>query len=172
MKKDQAKEKRQKESFLTGMANRAREAMGLGRVLVTEPRAFPGALGKVFKRSVRTLWQARGGGLYACGFVVTFIWLEITTLFEEIASSTSLAGFFSEQFFELILRFTIESLQNTIGAFLWPVYLIQLSPVWGGAILGALYLAFPRYIKEPLTRWLFHDDEQTTAENANQDQPQ
>ena len=167
MQKGQAK--REKESFLTGMVNRLRETADLGRVLVTEPRAFPGALGRVFKRSVRTLWNARGGGLYACGFVVTFIWLEIASLFDEIASSTSLASFFSEQLFEVIVRFTIESLQNTIGAFIWPVYLIALSPVWGAAMLGVLYFAFPRYIKEPLTRWLFHDDDQAETESPDGD---
>ncbi|HZD53261.1 MAG TPA: hypothetical protein VE175_09445 [Woeseiaceae bacterium] len=28
-------------------------------------------------------------------------------------------------------------------------------------ILASLYFVFPRYIKEPLTRWLIDDDEQS-----------
>jgi hypothetical protein len=160
MRKNRKKPKREKESFLAGMENRLRETVSLGRVLATEPRAFPGALGRVFKRFVRTLWNARGGGLYACGFVVTFLWLEARTLIDEIASSSSVGAFFSEQLFELLFRFTVESLQNTVSAFIWPAWVLAVSPIWGAAVLGALYLVFPRYIKEPLTRWLFHDDDE------------
>lgn len=127
-------------------------------MLVTEPRAFPGALGKVAKRFVCTLWDARGGGLYACGFVLTFIWLEIRSLFTEIVSISGVGSFFGEQLFQLLFRFTVESLQNTIGAFIWPVYLLEWSPAWGGATLAALYFIFPRFFKEPLERWLFNDD--------------
>lgn len=141
--------------------------MGLGRVLVSEPRAFPGALGKVAKRSVRTLWDARGGGLYACGFVLTFIWLEIRSLFDEIVASSGVGSFFGEQIFQLFFRFTIESLQNTILAFIWPVYIIEWSPLWGGVALAVLYLVFSRFIKEPLEGWLFHDDEEPPAEKPS-----
>lgn len=158
------KRKAEKVSFLEGMQNRVRETLGLGRVLVTEPRAFPGALGKVAKRSVRTLWDARGGGLYACGFVLTLIWLELTTLFGEIVSSGGIVEFFSEQVLEFLFRFTIDSFQNTIYAFLWPVYVIRISPIWGGAMLALLYVVFSRFIKDPLEDWLFHDDETPTDE--------
>ncbi len=163
MQDERKKPKRKKEPFLRRMRNRLRETANLGRLLVTEPRAFPGELGRALKRFVRTLWHARGGGLYACGFVVTFLWLEATTVVDEVTSATSLGAFVSEQLFEFLLRFTIQSLQNTIGAFLWPVYVLQMSPVWGGAILGALYILFPRYIKEPLTQWLFKGDDETDA---------
>lgn len=159
MRDKRKKQKRKKEPFLTGMRNRFLETVNLGRLLVAQPRAFPGELGRIFKRFLRTLWSARGGGLYACGFVVTFLWLEATTVVDEVASATSLGSFVSEQLFEFLFRFTIQSLQNTIGAFLWPVYVLQLSPVWGGATLGALYFLFPRYLKEPLTKWLFDGDD-------------
>jgi hypothetical protein len=159
MSEEQPKAKRQKESFLAGMAKRLREMANLGNVLATEPRAFPGALGRVLKRFIRTVWNARGGGLYACGFVVTFLWLETTTLIGELVSSGSLASFLSDQLIEFLLRFTVQSLTNTVLAFIWPVYFIQLSPIWGGLALAALFILFPLYIKEPLTRWLFHDEE-------------
>ena len=51
--------------------------VGLGKTLVNEPKSFPGELWALVKRTLRALWNARGGGLYACGYVVTFAWLEI-----------------------------------------------------------------------------------------------
>lgn len=171
MRDNQGKTERKKQSFLAGMESRLRETANLGQVLATEPRAFPGALGRVLKRFVRTVWNARGGGLYACGFVVTFLWLEATTLVGELVSSGSLAAFFSEQLFEFIFRFTIQSLTNTVTAFLWPFLVIQVSPVWGPAALGVLYLLFPRYLKEPLTQWLFHDDEQAQPDEPENGAP-
>lgn len=137
--------------------------MSLGRVLVNEPRAFPGALGKVAKRSVRTLWDARGGGLYACGFVLTFIGLEIRSLFDGIVSSSGAGAFFGEQLFQIFFRFTIDSLQNTMLAFLWPAFAIEWSPMWGGAMLAVLYVVFPRFIKKRVESWLFHDDDTPPA---------
>ncbi len=171
MRKRQRKEKPPKESFLEGLGNRLRETANLGHVLATEPRAFPGAAGRVLKRFVRTVWNARGGGLYACGFVVTLLWLETTTLIGEVASSTSLASFVTDQVLEFIFRFTVQSLLNTLFAFIWPVWLIGMSPLWGGLLLAALYFAFPRYINGPLTEWLFRDDEEprpAEAEDASQ----
>ena len=174
MREDKPKTGRRKETFVEGLKNRLRETANLGHVLVTEPRAFPAAFGRVLKRFVRTVWNARGGGLYACGFVVTFLWLEATTLIGELVSSTSLASFFTDQLFEFIFRFTVQSLQNTIAAFIWPVWLIQLSPLWGGLLLAALYFVFPRYLKEPLTKWLFRDDEdrELAAEEAAPGEPE
>ena len=158
MSEDPQKAERKKETFVEGLENRLRETANLGHVLVTEPRAFPHAFGRVLKRFARTVWNARGGGLYACGFVVTFLWLEATTLIGELVSSTSLASFFTDQLFEFIFRFTVQSLQNTVAAFIWPLWVIEMSPLWGGLLLAALYFAFPRYIKEPLSEWLFRDD--------------
>ena len=106
----------------------------------------------------RKVWKARGGGLYACGFVLTFIYLEVTMLIGEIMAATGVVDFFTEQLLGLPLRFVRESLQNMIAAFIWPVPLIEFSPPWGVVILGAIYLLFTYLIKEPLEKWLFHDD--------------
>lgn len=156
--------KPKKETFLEGMENRLREAAGLGRVLVQEPRAFPGAAQRTFKRFVRGLWEARGGGMYACGFVVTFLWLEAATLVNEVATSGSFASFLSEEIRDFILRFTVQSLENTILAFIWPAWFIMQSPILGAASLAALWLVFPRFIKPTVTRWLFDDDEEGARE--------
>ena len=110
------------------------------------------------KRAFRAVWSARGGGLYACGFVLTFLWLEITTFFSEVAAANSVGEFVSEQLFEFVIRFTVQSIQNTVSAFIWPVAIIQWSPAWGGLILGGMYFVFAKFVKHRLEGWLFDGD--------------
>ncbi len=110
------------------------------------------------KRAFRAVWAARGGGLYACGFVLTFLWLEVTTFFSEVAAANSVGEFVTEQLFEFVIRFTVQSIQNTVAAFMWPLAIIQWSPAWGGLILGGMYVVFPRFIKPRLEGWLFDDE--------------
>jgi hypothetical protein len=107
------------------------------------------------------MWKARGGGLYACGFILTFVYLEASMLIREIMAATGFVSFVTEQLAEIPFRFFGESLRNLISAFLWPVPLVQLSPPLGLAILAALYLLFTYLIKARLERWLFHDEEQS-----------
>lgn len=141
------------------MANRGRELKALGHILVNEPRSFPPELLKLTRRSLRTVWDARGGGLYACGFVVTFIYLEIRMFFTEIIDADSVSGFISEQAFELVFKYIGESFQNTISAFMWPIRIIEINPAWGGAVLGIMFYLFPKYLKKPLESWLFGADD-------------
>lgn len=149
---------RKKRSFGEGIRSRLHEAVGLGKLLVNDPKSFPGELWLVLRRFLRTLWNARGGGLYACGYVVTFVWLEIRTIGGELIASESALAFVTEQFVETLFRLISESFVNSILAFVWPAFLLQWSPLWGVILLAALYFAFPRYIKPPITRWLFDDD--------------
>ena len=167
------KNKKKKDSFVVRMKKRGREFKSLGQVLVNEPRAFPRALLNVIRRSLRTLWDARGGGCYAFGFVVTFIWLEIRMFVDDIFEATGIGDFFSEQLLEMLFRYIGESFQNTIKAFIWPVYIIEISPTWGVGFLVAFYFIFTRLIKKPLEAWLFHDDDAdcSTVSNSTQDKP-
>jgi hypothetical protein len=155
-----AKSKAKKPSFLTRMANRGKEFKSLGQLLVNKPREFPGAFLQVIRRSVRTIWDARGGGFYACGFVLTFIWLEITMFIEDIAEATGIADFFGEQLLEMLFRYLGESFVNTIRAFAWPVYIIQISPPWGLTAFVLMAVLFKNFLKEPIEQWLFHEDDQ------------
>ena len=141
------------------MKRRGREFSSLGKTLAKEPKAFPGALLDFFRRSFRTVWDARGGGLYAIGYVLTFLWLEITMFVGEVMASESIGGFFGEQLFEMLFRFLGESLQNMIAALIWPVYVIQIAPPWGAIAFGAAYLGFDKLFKKPIEAWLFRDDE-------------
>lgn len=153
-----AKPKKKKRSFLSRMAERGREARKLGLILKDEPRSFPGEVLKLIRRLIRTVWDARGGGLYACGFVTTFVYLEIKMFFVDILEAESVGAFFAEQATEIVFKYLGESIQNTISAFMWPVYFIEIKPPWGIGILAGLYLVFPRFIKGPLERWLFDEE--------------
>ncbi|MEX1265826.1 MAG: hypothetical protein WEA08_02815 [Woeseia sp.] len=158
-----ARPKVKKPSFIARMKNRGRETVSLGRTLKDEPRAFPGQLLRVLKRSFHTVWNARGGGLYACGFVITFIWLEIRTVIAEFAAAEGIGTFLTGQLFEILIRVTVQSIQNTVMAFLWPVWVIERFEYFGIAALVVLYFLFPRLIKEPLNRWLFDDGDAPAA---------
>lgn len=146
------------------MANRGREAKALGKVLADEPRSFPSELLKLIRRSLRTVWDARGGGLYACGFLVTFVFLEIQMFVLDIVTADSIGGYFSGQVSELLFKYIGQSFQNTISAFMWPFYIIEIDPIWGGGILAAMFVLFPKFLKKPLERWLFDDAEEDRPE--------
>jgi hypothetical protein len=156
-----ADEERQpdKPSYIKKLGNRAKVVGSLSETLVREPKAFPKKTAHAMRPWFRKVWKARGGGLYACGFVVTFVYLEVTMLVGEILSSNGVVEFFTEQLLEIVFRFVGESLRNMIQAFIWPVEIITYSPPWGIAMLAAMYLFFTYLIKEPLEQWLFHDEE-------------
>ncbi|MBT8083727.1 MAG: hypothetical protein KJN72_00780 [Woeseia sp.] len=153
------KKRKPKEPFVARIKRRGRETYALGNTLVHNPRAFPAQAGGLLKRSFRTMWDARGGGFYACGFVLTFIWLEVSTLVDEISASDGVISFFTEQFFEFLFRFSVQSIGNTVQAFIWPLLIIErLGPV---SIIPMLvvYFLFSRLLKDPLSNWLFADSD-------------
>ena len=156
-----ADEKRQpdKPSYIKKLGNRAKVVGSLSETLVKEPKAFPKKTAHAMRPWFRKVWKARGGGLYACGFVLTFVYLEASMVIGEIMAATGFVDFFTEQLVELPFRFLGESLRNLISAFLWPVPLVEFSPPWGIAILAAMYLLFTYLIKEPLEQWLFSDED-------------
>ncbi len=93
--------------------------------------------------------------MYACGFVITFVYLEIKMLVVDIFEAESVGAFFSEQATEIVFKYLGESIQNTISAFIWPVHIIQFKSPWGIGILIVMYLVFANFIKAPLEQWLF-----------------
>jgi hypothetical protein len=148
-----------KPSFATRLGDRARTVGSLSETLVKDPRAFPKQTAHAVRPWFRKVWKARGGGLYAFGFVLTFLYLETSMLIREIMAATGFVAFFTEQMAGLPFRFLGESFRNLIAAFLWPLALLEFSPPLGLAILAAIYLLFTYLIKEPLEKWLFHDEE-------------
>jgi hypothetical protein len=158
--------KSKKQPFTTRIRNQVTEIASLGSLLVNEPKAFPGALLQVFKRGFRNVWHARGGGLYACGFLVTFVWLELSMFFGEIQEAESFGGFFSGQLIEFLLRFSLLSLLNTMNALIWPFHIISMSPLWGGLAIGGMYVLFAKFAKAQLEQWLFGDTLELDDVNA------
>ena len=122
-----------------------------------------------FRRWFARVWKVRGGGFYACGFAITFIWLEIRTITSEFVESSSIGAFISEQLVEFVFRFAIDSLINTLYSFIWPVYFIQLAPPFGLIALGVAYLVFATYLKKPITGWLFPDGEPTEPSESDKE---
>jgi len=105
-----------------------------------------------FRDWFRKIWKVRGGGLYACGFAVTFLVFEISSLREDIAQ---IGGIFNGELIAFVINFLIDSLMNTIKAFAWPVYVVQMAPPFGAIALGLAFVGFTKYLKPPITRWLF-----------------
>ena len=115
------------------------------------------------------MWKVRGGGLYAVGYAVDFIYLEVRAIIEEIASASGIVDFFTNQLIEFLFRFLSESLMNMIMAFMWPVYLVQAWEPYGAILLGLMFVLFPYVLKKPIERWLFGDEgapQKTNQESA------
>ena len=123
---------------------------------VVEPRRLPKKARGVFRRWARKVWKVRGGGLYAVGYALTFLVLEIRMIFSEV--SDGVGDFFTNQLLELPFRFIGESLANFIKALAWPVYVVQLDRMWGGIALAAGFILFDRVLRKPVSDWLARED--------------
>lgn len=151
--------KAKKPGFRERLRGRARTLGELGSDAVHQPGVIPGKAHGWFRHWAGRVWRLRGGGLYACGFIVTFLYLEIVTIFGDVAESSGVIDFLATELFEFFFRFVIESLMNTISAFIWPVYVIAFAPPWGMIGLGAAFVLFDRVIKKPVEEYLFRDEE-------------
>ena len=102
------------------------------------------------------MWDVRGGGLYACGFAVTFIVLEAGSFIEDFKEIGLLLD---GQIIAFILNFIVDSLQNTLQAFIWPVNIVQVAPPFGAIGLGLAFWLFPTYVKKHIEAWLLDAEE-------------
>lgn len=114
-----------------------------------------------FRQWFRKVWKVRGGGLYACGFALTFLVLEIGSLADDVLG---IGAIFTGQAIEFLLNFLLDSLTNTIKAFMWPISVVQYAPPWGAIGLGVAYWLFPTTLKPPIERWLFDDEPEIVEE--------
>ncbi len=117
-----------------------------------------------FKVWFGKVWSVRGGGLYAVGYALTFVYLEIRTVLVEFIEADSIGSFLSEQLVEFIFRFAIDSIENMIMALMWPIDIVTWQPPFGAIGLGLAYMAFATYLKKPITDWLFPESEQEATE--------
>ncbi len=97
--------------------------------------------------------------MYAVGYILAFLFFEARTVVEEIAGSSGIVDFLTNQLFEFALRFVIGSFENMIKAFMWPVYIVRLYSPFGAIALGLAFVVFPKYLKKPIEKWLFDESE-------------
>jgi hypothetical protein len=97
----------------------------------------------------------RGGGLYACGFAITFATLEVQSFIEDFKQIGLL---FDGQVLSFVSNFIIDSLTNTLRAFVWPATAVQFSPPFGAIGLGLAFWLFPIYVKKHIEEWMFAGD--------------
>ena len=114
-----------------------------------------------FRTWFRKVWKVRGGGLYALGFIATFIVLEVRSLADDVLG---IGAIFTGQIFEFLINFFIDSFSNTVQAFMWPIYVVQLAPPWGAIALGAAFFGFTTYLKKPIEGWLFDGEPEPDGE--------
>jgi hypothetical protein len=135
------------------------DALGaFGRTAIDRPRELPRHAEGVFRRWFRNVWSVRGGGLYAVGFAVAFLYLEtvdilfddVPTLFAMNVLSSDIVGF--------IISFFVDTFVNGLKALAWPAYVAMFAPPWGAVALAAAFVIFNRYLKAPVERWLDLDD--------------
>ena len=135
-----------------------------------EARALPARSHGWFRRWFRKVWKVRGGGLYACGFAISFAIYELGSVVEDFKEIGLL---FDGQVIQFFVNFLVDSIKNTIKAFMWPVEIVQYSPPLGAIALGAAFVLFPKTLKKPIERWLFADapDERPADEDRKDDAP-
>ena len=110
-----------------------------------------------FRSWFAKIWEVRGGGLYACGYAVTFAYMEVKMFVNDVLQSDSFVGFIASEVIEIVMHFAVDSIINMVKAFMWPVYVTQLYPPYGLIALAAAFVLFPIFLKKPITRWLFPD---------------
>ena len=137
------------------MGDGARTLGEIGDDLLHRPGVLPGKAHGWFRTWFARVWRVRGGGLYALGYAVTFIYLEVTTILGDVVEAESVTAFLTSEFVEFAFRFLSESVINLVKALIWPVYLLEFAPPMGAILLGAAFLLFPKFLKPPIERWLF-----------------
>jgi hypothetical protein len=146
------------------LGRRMGETLRVAGETVADPAAVPGKAYGWFRRWLARIWKIRGGGLYATGYIVTFVYFEVTTIAGEISGSSGVGDFFTSQLAEFIFRFSVESIENMIKAFMWPAYVVRMSPLWGGIGLGVAFAVFSAFLQKPIERWLLGDEQEQPAE--------
>lgn len=94
----------------------------------------------------------RGGGLYACGFAITFVILEVGSIAEDVRE---FGRVFDGELIAYAISFVVDSFMNTGKAFAWPVYVVRTAEPYGAIGLGLAFWLFPVFLKKPIERWLF-----------------
>ena len=140
------------------MGENIRAAGEFGREAVARPDRLPDKAHGWLRGWFRKVWDVRGGGLYAAGFAVAFLFFEIHEIFfEDIPQFIAMSSVFSSELIAFGIEFIVDTMVNFVRALMWPVYVVTLWPPAGAIALGLAFVLFPRYLKKPIEHWLFHD---------------
>jgi hypothetical protein len=123
--------------------------LGTARELRREPRSAV----RMLRAALLRLWQARGGGFYGLGYVVTFIVLEVKLVTGEFLGSESFMQFVTHEMLQYVFRFGLLSLLNGVLALMWPIFVLAWLGAWGLAVLAGGYFAFERAGRPVVERW-------------------
>ena len=137
------------------MGKGARALGEVGNDVVNQPGVLPGKAHGWFRKWFAHVWKVRGGGLYAVGYAVTFLYLEVMSVVGDIADADGVSSFFGTQLIEFLFRFLGDWVMNMALAFIWPVLVIDIQPPYGLIGLGLAFIVFPAVLKKPIERWLF-----------------
>jgi hypothetical protein len=140
-----------------------RAAGDFGRDAVSRPGGLPDKAHGWFRAWFRKVWDVRGGGLYAVGFAIAFLFFEIReAVFEDIPQFIAMNNILSSELVGFVIQFVVDTMVNFVRALLWPIYVVQLWPPAGLVALVAAFVLFPRTLKAPIERWLFQDADNDT----------
>jgi hypothetical protein len=103
------------------------------------------------------VWLTYGGGLYAVGYAVTFLYLEARSILEEVMQADGPIDFLTGHLFEFIFRFLSDSISNMVQAFIWFLPLFDLRPPLGFILLGVGFYVFDIYLRQPVGDWLLRE---------------
>lgn len=136
------------------------EAAGeLGRTAVNRPRDLPRHAEGMLRRWFREVWSVRGGGLYATGFAVAFLYLEIVEIVTDDIPTLFTTNLMSGAIIGLIIDFIVDTFVNFVTALMWPAFVAMFAPPWGAIGLGIAFLVFDRFLRKHVEDWLERDDE-------------
>jgi len=120
---------------------------------------LPGKAHGWFRQWFRKVWDVRGGGLYAVGFAAAFLFFEINEIFfDDIPQFVAMSSVFSSELIGFGIEVIVDTFVNFVRALMWPVYFATLWPPVGAIALGMAFWLFPKYLKNPIERWLFQDN--------------
>ena len=156
------KEKKQKKPYGRRLGEGLRAVGDVGRETIVDPKGVPTRAHSAFRRWFKKVWDVRGGGLYACGFALSFLYFEISEFVtEDVGELAAMNNILSAELFGFIINFIVDTMLNTVKALMWPVYFVQLWPPYGAIGLGLAFYIFPKYLKKPIERWLTGDSDRT-----------
>ena len=148
------------------LGRRIGEGLRAAGASVQEPGTIPNRAEGAFRGWFRQVWDARGGGLYAVGFAVTFLYLETSEFItEDVPQLAGLSFTDVNSLLGFAIDFIVDTFMNTLAAFMWPVTVIGWQSPYGLIALIAAFVLFPHTLKPVIERWLFRDEEEAESDS-------